>query len=327
MLAVEQIHIQRESDKRAEHGSLIGYGEISPLSVNSVGEGLRTLPDLAMPDFRSIFRFIPQRDSQHNILLRYGGAVLLSLAFIAARWLVGHFIIDDGVPFATLFLPIAISAFYGGLGPGIVAVLTTVSLTDYFLIPPLYTLGLPDTNAVVGTLMFAICGLVISALGEVSREAVQQASVEAEIRKAAQQQLLANEERLRIAEGVVSGGVWDWDVANNKVYWSDGFQRICDFALDEEPSYEKWIGSLHSDDRDRVVGQLEDIFRRRMHNWSEEYRIRTARGRVRWVSSHGQVFYDAAGKPKRMVGINLDITARRFAEDAARDSELRVHLG
>ena len=43
-----------------------------------------------------------------------------------------------------------------------------------------------------------------------------------------------------------------------------------------------------------------------------EYRIRTASGRIRWIASHGQVFYDAAGKPKRMVGINLDITARRL---------------
>ena len=113
----------------------------------------------------------------------------MSLAFLAVRWLIGHFIIDDGVPFATLVLPIALSAFYGGLGPGIVSVLTTVALTDYFLIPPLYTIGLPNTNAVVGTLMFAISGLIISALGEASREAVLQASNEAEIRQVAQQQL------------------------------------------------------------------------------------------------------------------------------------------
>ena len=85
--------------------------------------------------------------------------------------------------------------------------------------------------------------------------------------------------------------------------------------------------SLHPDDRDRVVGQLDELLRQRLHNWSEEYRVRTASGRIRWVSSQGQVFYDASGKPKRMVGINVDITARRCAQDAARDSELRMHLG
>ena len=238
----------------------------------------------------------------------------------------GRYIIDDGVPFATLVLPIALSAFYGGLGPGIVSVLITVTFADFFLISPLYTLGLPDKNAVVGTLMFAVSGLIISTLGEASREAVLQASNQAEIRKVAQQQLLANEERLRITERVVSGGVWDWDLANDTVYWSDGFQRLYDFSLDEEPSRRKWVESTHPDDRDRVQAQLEELFRRRLHNWSEEYRIRTASGRIRWIASHGQVFYDAAGKPKRMVGISLDITARRFAEAAARDSERPYHL-
>ena len=168
-----------------------------------------------MPDFLSILRIIPQRESRHSIVLRYGGAVLVSLAFIAARWMLGRYVVDDGFPFAVLSLPIALSAFYGGLGPGIVSVLTTVTLSDYFLVPPLYTLGLPGPKAVVGTLLFAAAGLVISVLGEASREAFLQVSNESEIRKFAQQQLLANEERLRIAERVVSGGVWDWDIPND----------------------------------------------------------------------------------------------------------------
>jgi PAS domain S-box-containing protein len=275
-----------------------------------------------MIEFSSIWRIVPQRNSRHSVAWRYGGAVFVSLAFIAARWLVGHFVIDDGVPFATLFLPIALSAFFGGLGPGIVSVLITVSLTDYFLIPPRYTIGFTNTNAVVGTLMFAISGLIISALGEASREAVLQACNEAEIRKVAQQQLLANEERLRIAERVISGGVWDWDIAQDSLYWSDGFQRICDFPLDEKPSYQTWLELLHPDDRDRVVGQLDELFRNKLHNWSSEYRIRTSSGRIRWIASHGQVFYDLSGKPLRMVGIDLDITARRFAQNPSREAEL-----
>jgi hypothetical protein len=45
------------------------------------------------------------------------------------------------------------------------------------------------------------------------------------------------------------------------------------------------------------------------------------------VASRGQVFYDASGKPKRMVGINFDITTRRFADDADREPEARVRTG
>jgi PAS domain S-box-containing protein len=274
----------------------------------------------------SFSRFVPRVSSRQSVALRYGGAVLLSLGFIALRWLIGR-VIDDGLPFAILFVPIALSAFYGGLGPGLVSVLTTISFADYFLIPPLYTVGLPDTRAVIYTLLFSISGLIVSALGEVGRNAVLQASNEAEIRRVAQQQLLANEERLRITEQVVSGGVWDWDVAHGEVYWSDGFQRLYDFPLDQKASYELWVESLHPEDREHTVAHLDELFQQKLHNWSMEYRICTAAGRTRWVASRGQVFYDPSGKPKRMVGFNLDITARRFADDAAREPESRLRTG
>jgi hypothetical protein len=67
-----------------------------------------------MPDIVSILRKIPLRDSHQSIWWRYGVAVLVSLVFLAARWLVGHFIFDDGVPFAKLFFPHAFSALYSG---------------------------------------------------------------------------------------------------------------------------------------------------------------------------------------------------------------------
>lgn len=279
-----------------------------------------------MGDFSAFTRFIPQVSSRQSVAWRYGGAVLISLAFIALRWLMGHFL-DDGVPFASLFIPIALSAFYGGLGPGLVSVLTTIAFADYFLIPPLYTVGLPDTKAVVYTLLFSISGLVISVLGEVGRNAVFQASNEAEIRKVAQQQLLANEERLRITEHVVSGGVWDWDIVTDSVYWSDGYRRLYDYPLDETPSREKWEHSIHPEDRDHIVAQLDELLRQKLHHWSLEHRILTASGRIRWVATHGQVFYDSAGKPRRMAGFNLDITARRFTDETARESEARLRTG
>jgi len=118
-------------------------------------------------------RFFGGTESRQNAPYRYGAAILLSLAFIALRWLMGR-VIDDGQPYVILFIPVALSALYGGFGPGLVSVLTTIAFADYFLIPPLYTIGLPDTKVVVATLLFSIAGLVISALGEARRVASRQ---------------------------------------------------------------------------------------------------------------------------------------------------------
>jgi PAS domain S-box-containing protein len=252
---------------------------------------------------------------------RYAGAALFSLLWIGLRWGFAHVAFEDGYPFASLFVPIALSSFYGGFGPGLVSLLITVGLADYLLIPPLYTLGFNDRKTVIATFVFSLSGLLLAVLGEASRRAVLQASTEAEIRKAAQQQSREAEERLRIAEQVISGGVWEWDVAHGEVYWSDGFQRLCDFPLDQRPSYDLWLETLHPEDRGAVTAELQELFLHRLHNWAREYRIRTANGRTRWVASRGQVFYDAWGKPRRMVGINFDITAQHVLESRAHLSE------
>ena len=109
--------------------------------------------------------------------------------------------------------------------------------------------------------------------------------------------------------------------------WCKGDKPVLDGPLDQKASYEQWIESLHPDDRDRIVAQLDELFNQKLHNWSMEYRIRTATGRTRWIDSRGQVFYDVAGKPKRMVGINVDITSRRFATDLAPELQTRLRTG
>ena len=273
----------------------------------------------------ALFRFVPPIDARHTVAWRYSLAVLTALAFIALRWLLATFIGYD-VPYAILFVPIALSAFYGGLGPGLVSTLTCLALADYFLIPPLYTLGLPDTKAVVSNLLFAVSGLVVCVMGELGRSAIMRAFHEAEIRKVAQNQLLVVEERLRITEEVVAGGLWEWDVPGDTVSWSDGYRRLYDYPMDERPSQDKWLESVHPEDRERVTGMVDELFRKKLHHWSAEYRILTASRRTRWISSHSRIFYDSLGQPRRMVGINLDVTARHLAEAAERNTEAKMRL-
>ena len=257
---------------------------------------------------------------------RYTAAVALSLVWIALRWLLGHFVVNDGLPYASLFIPITLSAFFGGLGPGLVSLLTTIGLADFFLIPPLYTIGLNDSKSAIGTSLFALSGLVVSVLGELGRNAILQASSDADVSKVAQQHSMANQERLSIAEQVVAGGIWDWDLVTGSLYWTDGYRRLFDYPLHEQPSRDKWLDGLHPEDRERVTGTMDELFRRSLQHWSMDYRICTASGRTRWIASHGHVYYDAAGLPKRMVGIDLDITARRLAEEAACSNEAKLRL-
>lgn len=268
---------------------------------------------------------IPRPSRTSNEFFRYVVALALSVTCIVLRWYFwrGH---DDGFPFAAMFLPVAVSAYYGGFGPGVASVLVTLTLANYFFVPPPFSLSIAGVGTLLSLLAFSVVGLLISALGEANRRRLSLADGEADVRRVAEQNLRVDEARLRVAEGLMSAGVWEWDIRSNKVYWSDGYRRLVDYPLDEEPTYEKGISNIHPDDRERTRVWIEGLFRQRLHNWILEYRLLTATGRVRWVSGNGHIYYEEDGTPSRMIGINVDITARKAAEQEIRNNEARMRL-
>jgi PAS domain S-box-containing protein len=267
---------------------------------------------------------LPRPDVSRKTLTRYAVAILVSALCIVLRWYIwrGQ---DDGFPYAAMFLPVAFSAYYGGFGPGLASVLVILSLGNYFFVPPPFSLAIPHTSTLLALLAFSATGLFISILGEANRRARTQDSA-TEVQKIAQDNFRASEERLHVLENLISAGAWDWNIQTNEVYWSDGYRRLLDYPLDEVPTYDKGVANIHPDDRGRAFQVLEDLFRQRLHNWALEYRILTAAGRTRWVAGNAQISYDEQGKPVRMVGIYVDITARKAAEQGLRDNEARLRL-
>jgi PAS domain S-box-containing protein len=227
-----------------------------------------------------------------------------------------------------MFLPVVFSAYYGGFGPGLSSVLVTLTLGNFLFVPPAFSLRIPQTRTALALLAFSLTGIAISVLGEFAHRSLAQAVTEAEIRKAAQANLQANEERLRIAESVMSAGMWDWDILHDVVYFSDAYRRLYDYSLDYVPTREAWIASVHPADRDRAVRQVDDLFRQHLHHWTMEFRVHTATGRMRWMASKGQVYYTADGRPARMVGLNIDITPQKALEQSPPNHEtpLRVRV-
>jgi PAS domain S-box-containing protein len=137
--------------------------------------------------------------------------------------------------------------------------------------------------------------------------------------KLAELALRHSEERLRLAQRAANAGVWDWDIANRRLYWSDEAFQL--FGLRPgafEPSGESWMDLVHPDDRPRVREMVAACLSQARDSFDSEYRIVRPDGSVCWVEDRGQIFYDAAGRPARMLGINIDITARREAEEATR---------
>jgi PAS domain S-box-containing protein len=143
-------------------------------------------------------------------------------------------------------------------------------------------------------------------------------------RKQALSALRASEERFEIVARATNDAIWDWDLINDKVWWSEGFAALFGYALDDAPqSVDEWMNFIHPDDRERILESFQSLIEQGGEHWVGEYRFISKNGEAAHIFDRGFLIHDAHGLPIRMVGSMVDVTERKKAEDALRESEER----
>jgi PAS domain S-box-containing protein len=145
-------------------------------------------------------------------------------------------------------------------------------------------------------------------------ELYQQSQIDLAERNRIEAELRESEERLRSALTASRMGTWDWNIQTGHIQWSDNLEEM--FGLESgafDGSFEMFALLLHPDDRDRILAAVERAIATG-EDYEVEFRVVYPNGRIRWALSQGKVFYDAHRQPVRMVGNDIDITARKQAE-------------
>ena len=149
----------------------------------------------------------------------------------------------------------------------------------------------------------------------------QIARLRAQLREVVRQ----SDERLAFFGRATHEAVWDWDFATDTVWWNEGLRTQFGHPINAETSRtEWWRQSIHPDDQARIWRTLDDRLRQEL--WSDEYRFRRGDGTFAHVYARGYVVRGPDGRPRRMIGAMLDITARKESEQALRDSEERLRM-
>ena len=126
-------------------------------------------------------------------------------------------------------------------------------------------------------------------------------------------------QRLIRAGGV---GLWDWDLATNELYFSPEWKRQIGYAPHELPDeYREWVTRIHPADIGATLEAGERFRQGETSTYDVEFRLRHKDGTYRWIWAQADLLRDAHGRPARMMGSHLDITRRKEAELALRDSE------
>jgi PAS domain S-box-containing protein len=146
-------------------------------------------------------------------------------------------------------------------------------------------------------------------------------------RTRAEAALRENEERLRLAFAGSQEGVWDWDLETNAVVYSARWKQMLGYSDEEiEPHLGAWQRLLHPDDRSRAQ-EVYDSVNRGDQMYEGEFRLRHKDGHYVHVLSRGfPVRRTPGGPPVRIVGTHFDLTERKRAEAALRESEERLTL-
>jgi PAS domain S-box-containing protein len=142
--------------------------------------------------------------------------------------------------------------------------------------------------------------------------------------KRAEEALRQSEERWQLAIKGINGGIWDKNFKTGEVFHSARWKEMLGYEDDEIfNSSEEWNSRLHSDDADIVKSALQAHFNKKTPYYSAEYRLQCKDGSYKWILSRGQALWDEQGNPVRFVGSHEDISDRKRAEDALRQSEAR----
>jgi PAS domain S-box-containing protein len=150
----------------------------------------------------------------------------------------------------------------------------------------------------------------------------EERKTEAALRQASEQRGLALES--------AQMGAWDYRFDTGDVYWDERARRMFGVSTGQI-KYDAAIARIHADDQVPAKEAMKQAIQGANDGaYHREYRVVWPDGSVRWVASHGRVLFEGDGdkrRPIRLVGINMDITDRRHAEERLRQTQKLESIG
>jgi PAS domain S-box-containing protein len=169
-------------------------------------------------------------------------------------------------------------------------------------------------------------GNLLGVIG-ISRDITERLRIDRELQKFEERRLVEKElreleERQRLAVEAANLGTWFRDLKSDELVLSPTNRLIHGIGADVPMSPERLLLSVHPEDREALNRTIARAITERT-SYRSEYRAVWPDGSVHWISGHGSAFYDDAGVPERMLGVNMDITAQKRAEQKHADLLLR----
>jgi formate hydrogenlyase transcriptional activator len=131
--------------------------------------------------------------------------------------------------------------------------------------------------------------------------------------------LRESEARLQLTADAAGTGLWVLAAETGRVWASAKTRDLFHFGPEAEPNYEGFLNAIHPEDREVVHRTIQRALQARSQ-FQVEYRIVLPGGSLRWISTRGSSRSDPSGEPDCLMGVSLDVTERKQAEEQLRRS-------
>ncbi|MGH1588410.1 diguanylate cyclase domain-containing protein [Methylobacterium phyllosphaerae] len=254
----------------------------------------------------------------------YGYAIAIAAVLCA---LAVRAVLPPGLPFVTFYPAVILTAYFCGPRPAVVCAILSGLVAWYAVLPS----NLPATGASSAAVALTLYGGVVGinlilffrlqrtsdanvALARSERRLIVELQRETELR-VANEQLAEKTLLLDLALQAADAGTWRYCVRTGRAQLSERMARHHGFG--DEPieiNVERdWRPRVHPDDAERTLSDLRAAIAGKT-KFVTDFRVLLPDGGVRWITGLGQVETDSAGTPTEVVGLSLDITARKDAE-------------
>jgi PAS domain S-box-containing protein len=129
------------------------------------------------------------------------------------------------------------------------------------------------------------------------------------------QQAQSLREQYTLAVESSNDGIWDWDIANDNIFYSPRWKAMLGYEEHElTRGFVEWEELIHPEDRDYATKALEDYLAQRAPVYDVEIRLKHKDGTWRWIRDRGKALRRPDGSAYRMAGSHSDFTERKQQE-------------
>ncbi len=268
-------------------------------------------------------------DRAAHVLFAFVVAMAATVGAVVVRWAMDP-LVRHAEPFATLYGAVALAAWHGGYGPALLTTVLGYLVANYLFIEPRGAIALPGAADFLMVPLYLMSCLIITGFASAMRAAqgrYEAAASEALDRQKELEREIAerkqSEERLRLALAAGRMATWDWNLRTDEPSSSENSEGLRGHAPGAfDGTLQAGLGLIHPEDREQALQAIARAVGQRTE-YESEFRTLWPDGSTHWMLRKGKILTDERGQPARMIGVSMDITERKQAEEAIKEADRR----